>query len=232
MGERTFDDFDEYAKDYRAVHTQNIKLSGVDSFYFVEMKVKLLQQHEADGSLDVLDIGCGDGATQLYMHRVFPNWKLTGIDVSEKSISEAQGKNIANSNFKLYDGLQLPFENDCFDVVYIANVLHHIEPALHQKIMQEIIRVLKKEGRLYLFEHNPINPVTRHLVNTCIFDKDAVLLKHTYVHRLLSDNGFCAIKKNFILFFPRKKIGKLFIAFEKYLTWLPLGGQYFFRAKK
>jgi len=204
MGERTFDDFNEYAKDYRSVHTANIKISGVDSFYFVEMKVKLLQQYEKNGSLNVLDVGCGDGVTQFYMHRFFPGWQLTGIDVAEKSINEAREKNIPNSNFKLYDGLQLPFGNDNFDVVYIANVLHHIDFAMHKKIMQEINRVLKRDGRLYLFEHNPIYPVTRHLVNTCIFDKDAVLLKHTYVQQLLREHCFSAIKKNFILFFPRK----------------------------
>jgi ubiquinone/menaquinone biosynthesis C-methylase UbiE len=232
MGERTFDDFDEYARDYRSVHTENIAISGVDSFYFVEMKVKLLQQYEKNGYLNILDVGCGDGATELYMHRHFPNWKLTAIDVSEKSIKEARKKNIPNSIFKLYDGLQLPFDNDSFDVVYIANVFHHIDFAVHHKIMAEVTRVLKKEGRLYLFEHNPLNPVTRHLVNTCIFDKEAVLLKYSYIQQLLGESGFSAIKKSFIIFFPRKKIWKLLIAFEKYLTWLPFGGQYFFRAKK
>ena len=38
MSERSFDDFDEFANNYRNIHTQNVKLSGADSFYFAEMK--------------------------------------------------------------------------------------------------------------------------------------------------------------------------------------------------
>jgi hypothetical protein len=35
---------------------------------------------------------------------------------------------------------------------------------------------LKEDGHFIIFEHNPINPVTRHLVKNCPFDADAVLL--------------------------------------------------------
>ena len=61
MAERSFDDFDAYAKEYRGIHTENIKISGADSFYFAEMKVKLLQQLEGNVSLKALDVGCGEG---------------------------------------------------------------------------------------------------------------------------------------------------------------------------
>ncbi len=40
--------------------------------------------------------------------------------------------------------------------------------------------VLKKKGRVYIFEHNPYNPVTRYLVATCEFDRDAVLFKKKF----------------------------------------------------
>ena len=58
MQERTFDGFDDFAEDYRNIHTENIKISGADSFYFAEMKVKILQKWENDTALNVLDIGC------------------------------------------------------------------------------------------------------------------------------------------------------------------------------
>lgn len=35
---------------------------------------------------------------------------------------------------------------------------------------------LKQGGHFIIFEHNPVNPVTRHLVKNCPFDADAVLL--------------------------------------------------------
>lgn len=232
MNERTFDDFDEYAADYRSIHTENIKLSGVDSFYFARMKVQLLAASEKNTASKVLDIGCGDGATALFMQEYFPQWQVNGIDVSEKSIAVATGRKLSNASFSVYNGSQTSFANESFDIIFIAGVLHHINFDLHQVLIKEICRVLKKGGRLYLFEHNPLNPVTKHLVNTCVFDKDARLLKSNYAVKLLKENKLQMAQKQFIIFFPRKGILSKFIFLEKYLQWLPLGGQYFIRAVK
>jgi hypothetical protein len=83
-----------------------------------------------------------------------------------------------------------------------------------------------------LFEHNPLNPLTKYLVRTCVFDKDAKLLKNSYAIRLLKYNDFKILVKKFIIFFPRKGVLSKVIFLEKYLQWLPLGGQYFIVAKK
>lgn len=232
MSERSFDDFDAYAKDYRSIHTDNIKISGADSFYFAEMKVELLQQFENNIPLKILDVGCGDGVTEMYMNKYFSSWHISAIDISEPSIEEAKNKNIFNCNFQVYNGKQIPFADKSFDIVFMAGVLHHINPSLHNDLITEVIRVLKHGGRFYLFEHNPFNPITRHLVNTCIFDKDAKLLKSDYAIKLLHKKNLEITHKKFIIFFPRKSILSKLIFLEKYLQWLPLGGQYFIVANK
>ncbi len=232
MNERTFDDFDAHADGYRSVHTENIKLSGADSFYFARMKVELLKPSEKNSSLKVLDIGCGDGATELFMQQFFPQWQLFAVDVSEKSIDIAKARGLSAVEFKVYNGTETGFAADSFDIIFIAGVLHHVDFSLHHIILKEINRLLKPGGRLYLFEHNPLNPVTKYLVNTCVFDKEARLLKSSYTARLLKRASLKIEKKQFIIFFPRKgMLGKL-IFLEKYLQWLPLGGQYFIRALK
>jgi len=232
MNERTFDDFDEFADSYRDIHSANIKLSGADSLYFAEMKVRLLQQFENDESIKVLDIGCGDGATELFMQRYFSNWSVNGVDISEKSIIKAKKRGLSNAIFSVYNGTRVPVQDECFDIVFVAGVLHHVEYKFHSAIVKEIFRILKKGGRLYIFEHNPFNPITRYLVNTCVFDKDARLLKSNYTSRLLLKSGLKIKEKHFIIFFPRKGVFTRLIFLEKYLQWLPLGGQYFLRATK
>ncbi len=232
MQERTFDGFDDFAEDYRNIHTENIKISGADSFYFAEMKVKILQKWENDTALNVLDIGCGDGTTEIFIHKYFPGWEVTAVDISEKSIAKAIGKSIPNASFSVYDGLQVPVTPACFDIVFIAGVLHHVDFSLHQAITNEINRVLKKSGRVYLFEHNPLNPLTKHLVKTCVFDKDARLLYNSYSRKLLQKCGLIIKENPFIIFFPRKGFLSKFIFLEKYLQWLPFGGQYLIRAIK
>ena len=232
MSKRTFDDFDEFANDYRSIHSENIKFSGADSFYFAEMKVKNLKAFEENQFLNVLDVGCGDGTTEFFMQQYFSQWHIEGIDISAESIQMADGKKLPNAIFSVYNGLRIPFTDKKFDIVFMAGVLHHIDFGLHSALVKEIYRVLKKEGRLYLFEHNPLNPVTKHLVNTCIFDKNARLLQNSYTTPLLRKENFKINTKNFIIFFPRKGILSKLIFLEKYLIWLPLGGQYFIKAVK
>lgn len=232
MPERKFDEFDEFALEYRSVHSKNISISGADSFYFAEMKVKWLSAFEKNVPLKVLDLGCGDGTTALYFQQHFPQWKVTGIDISAKSIEQAKEKELPNAEFMVYDGEQIPFESEYFDVVFVAGVFHHVAFQYHSSLTAEIKRVMKSGARLYFFEHNPLNPLTRYLVNTCVFDKDAKLLRSNYAFNLLGRNGFANLKKRFIVFFPRKGWLASFIFLEKYLQLIPLGGQYVLMATK
>ena len=232
MPERKFDAFDEFALDYRKVHSKNVSISGADSNYFAEMKVKWLLAYEKNVPLKVLDLGCGDGTTASYFNQHFPQWKITGLDVSAKSIEQALDKTLPNAEFKVYDGEHIPFESATFDVVFVAGVFHHVAFKYHEQLAGEIFRVMKTGARIYFFEHNPLNPLTRYLVNTCVFDKDAKLLRSSYAVALLKRVGLVNVRKRFIIFFPRKGWLSAFLFLEKYLQKIPLGGQYVLVAKK
>jgi ubiquinone/menaquinone biosynthesis C-methylase UbiE len=232
MKDRIFDEFDSFAKEYREIHSENIKSFGADSYYFAEMRVKLLLDFEKNDSKKILDFGCGDGASEIYFQKYFSNWVISGIDVSGGSILEAKEKEIPNTSFSAFDGLNIPAEDNSFDVVFIAGVLHHVSFDLHNHIMKEINRVLKTGGHLYLFEHNPLNPLTKYLVKTCIFDKDAKLLHNRYTNKVLLKNGFIITHNFFIIFFPRTTFFKRLLPLEKFLKWVPFGGKYFIQATK
>jgi hypothetical protein len=64
------------------------------------------------------------------------------------------------------------------------------------------------------------------MVNTCPFDEDAVLLKPAYTKTLLQKTGFKSVKNHFTLFFPRGGVFKAFHFLEKFLSPIPIGGQY------
>jgi len=102
----------------------------------------------------------------------------------------------------------------------------------HASLLNEAKRVLKKGGRLYMFEHNPYNPGTQYLVKTCAFDGNAHLLTASHFKRLFRQGGFAINFINYIVFLPGWKWLKPFHALEKYFSWLPLGGQYFFGVTK
>lgn len=227
-------DFDDYAEDYREIHTRNVQaVSGTDSSYFGEYKIKIISQEENDKrKIRILDLGCGDGLNALFFEKCFDGMEYYGIDVSEESIKQAEKYSSSNIHFSVYDGSNIPFEENYFDIILLACVLHHVPHEQHFALLSECKRVLKKDGHLYIFEHNPINPVTRKIVKDCPFDADAVLVSSRRLKKMLSVIGYNKIAISYTIFFPRKSFFNTLLWMENWLKWLPLGGQYYIRSEK
>ena len=73
----------------------------------------------------------------------------TGVDNSEKLIKIAKEK-YPKADFKVASALELPFDNEEFDLIYSLAVLHHLPKDYHNIFVQEAKRVLKKNGILIL----------------------------------------------------------------------------------
>ncbi|HNV96870.1 MAG TPA: class I SAM-dependent methyltransferase [bacterium] len=230
-------EFDLFAKDYRKIHNENLKISGANSNYFTEYKILEVKRSEKGKKIEsIFDFGCGDGTSLVYFRKHFPSADLCGVDVSLKSIEEANSKNIKNSNIFLINNendLKNLIEDNKFDIIFISCVFHHIEDEnILNNILKECFRILKNDGVLYIFEHNPYNPMTRRIVKDCIFDKGIRLINPKKLKKLVLNNQFKNSSVNFTLFFPRFSIFKPFFIFEKFLIKLPIGGQYYIKAKK
>lgn len=225
--------FDRFAKDYRALHTKSLEITGAGSEYFSEYKVvEVLHKTANPTQGPILDFGCGDGTTLHYFRKFFPNHRLDGIDVSEESITLARAKGIANCSVAVFDGLKIPFDDNTFDIVFLANVLHHVPFEYHTIKLEECLRVLNKCGKIFIFEHNPINPVTRKIFNDCPFDKDATMIYSKSLRKNLQSAGFVNILTSYHLFFPRHKAFSFFHRFEERLAFMPIGGQYCLTGEK
>lgn len=95
-----------------------------------------------------LDLGCGPGETLI---RRFRSVEFTvGFDINFDYISSAKDNSLKDKHktiphnsvmFVQGEGMQLPFKNECFDLVILSQVLEHVND--DGKIIQEISRVLK-----------------------------------------------------------------------------------------
>jgi len=114
----------------------------------------------------ILDIGCGNG--RLYELLKEKNIFYVGIDNSEKLIEIARRKFEISSKFKIQnskpqflvaDALDLPFQNEEFNHVFMIAVLPHISSRkLQEKVLKNAYRVLKKEGHLFITCWNLFQP--------------------------------------------------------------------------
>ncbi len=98
-----------------------------------------------------LDLGCGGGRYSIALSLLGAG-HVTGVDVSETGIADAKMRaeklNITNTDFVVYDGDILPFEDETFDCIIWSGVLMHMEnPEL---AMQEVSRIVKKSGMIYM----------------------------------------------------------------------------------
>ena len=94
---------------------------------------------------EVLEIATGPG---LLAKHVAPAAKsMIATDYSDGMIEQARkGACPANLRFEVADAMALPYANNSFDVVLIANALHIVPDP--EKVLKEISRVLRTDGLL------------------------------------------------------------------------------------
>jgi len=227
-------EFDKFADEYRQFHRKNIRISGEEPEFFHEYKIKdtavLARACHLPSAPRILDFGAGVGNAVPYFHQHIPGCELTCLDVSRKSLAIAEKRFPNQARFVAFHGRHIPFPDDYFDLVFSACVFHHIPPAEHEPILQEWWRVLRLGGVAVVFEHNPYNPLTVHAVKTCPFDENAVLIPPRKLLWNMKQAGFVTAVHRYRIFFPGPL--QALRSLERYLTWLPLGAQYYVAARK
>ncbi len=229
-------EFDKFADDYERTLAESVSLSGERPDFFAEYKIIDIARWcgPLSGALGtpprVLDFGAGIGGSVPFVQKHLPGFDLTCLDVSRRSLGLAERRFPRMARFVHFDGFALPFPDNHFDVAFAACVFHHIPHDEHVGLLGELRRVLRVGGALFIFEHNPLNPLTVRVVNNCVFDKDAKLIRAGIMRQRMNSAGFAMLKTRYRIFFPNVLRGLR--PAEPALSWLPMGGQYYVRGVK
>lgn len=224
--------FDAHANTYSTDINKSLSKFGAEHDFFTHHKAWLIPHLlEQLGSplekLDILDVGCGTGNLHPLIVERFNS--VSGTDVSQSSLDVAAKVN-PNVTYKYYNGNLLPYPDAAFDVAFAICVFHHVPPAHWQSLANEMFRVTHPGGMVLILEHNPLNPLTRHIVRTCPLDADAVLLSAGRVKSILRKGGAVDVKFRSILNLPPK--GDLLRRLDVALGLLPVGAQYVVTGRK
>lgn len=105
-------------------------------YYELEKIIKSIEKYKTK-DIKILEIGAGTGWQVLELSKL--GYQVDAIDIDSSGYKDDRVWNIVD-----YDGVNIPFEDKKFDVVFSSNVLEHI-PHI-QEFQKEMQRVLKDDG--------------------------------------------------------------------------------------
>lgn len=219
-------DFDRFAEDYNRLLAEKTSFFSPSEEYFARYKVDLIRNQITAPVSRVLEYGCGIGRNIPFLQRAFPHASIVGTDISPASL-ELASHDCPEATFVLEN--EASQRLGLFDIIFVAGVFHHVPVEQRASVAATIAGRLAPGGSLFVFEHNPYNPVTRRIVNTCPYDDDAVLLTKTELGKILEKAALTVIRGAYCLFIPPKL--KVLARIEPYISLLPLGGQYWVQAQ-
>ncbi|MCX7861806.1 MAG: class I SAM-dependent methyltransferase [Bacteroidales bacterium] len=94
----------------------------------------------------MLEIGCGTGHWTSYFATF--GFAIIAIDISKHMLEIATKKNIPNTTFQIASAEQIPYCNDSFNFTAAITVLEFCSNP--QKVLQEIYRITKHNGKILL----------------------------------------------------------------------------------
>ena len=103
---------------------------------------KMSDFYKLKGNSKILDIGCGKGYLLYDFLKILPNAEVQGIDISKYAIENS--KDEIKENLTVGNAINLPYEDNYFDLVISINTLHCLEAPNLFKSLKEIERVGKQ----------------------------------------------------------------------------------------
>lgn len=133
-----------------------------------------------DKKINVLEIGCGCGATLSHIRKLYSNSNVYGIELVEDVANLGKFMaNIITGNFEEMD--ELPYEEESLDYVICGDVLEHLRDPYGA--MKKIRKYMKKDGKIITSIPNLMNmSIIVNLLKGYFTYREAGLLDKTHIH--------------------------------------------------
>jgi len=180
-----------------------------------KIKLALIEAASIPAGIKVLDFGCCTATLTIMVKEMYPEAKVTGIDVDREILDRATQK-LKEKKLDIflldYDGKEFPFQRNAFDRTLSCLVFHHLDTDTKQNMLAEIFRVLNKDGQLFIADFGRSKSCIQRTLFNIIRGLDG--FKSTDANakgllpELISDAGFenVAIKTRFKTMFGEVQI--------------------------
>jgi ubiquinone/menaquinone biosynthesis C-methylase UbiE len=113
---------------------------------------EIIESIELDNK-NILELGCGAASNTRVIAQTGNNRNITALEVDEiQHEKNLLINDLPNVKFVLSGAQEIPLQDSSIDVVFMFKSLHHVPYELIPKAFEEIKRVLKPNGFLYISE--------------------------------------------------------------------------------
>ncbi|MFA5260454.1 MAG: class I SAM-dependent methyltransferase [Candidatus Omnitrophota bacterium] len=100
----------------------------------------------------ILDLGCGRGRISAFF--VSYGMNVVGLDIN--SYEEMRKHESQDLKFVIGSAGEMPFQQHSFDLIFSCSAMQYLD---HELVFNELARVIKMGGYVYLHENMPNNPI-------------------------------------------------------------------------
>lgn len=140
----------------------------------------------------VLDLGAGTGIMSEFAYACRNDLQYSAVDPAEgmlKFSAEYIQTHKAHAE-------KLPFDESSFEAILIGEALHHFSDV--EKSMQEIVRILKKEGKLFIYEFDSSTFMGKNLCRVeKILGEPGNFFSPEILKQVLERHGFSVVISQF-----------------------------------
>ena len=168
-------------------------------------KRRLIHHANIQPQMKVLDLGCGTGTLTLMLKRAHPEAQITGLDGDSEVLDIARNKS-RDADIQWDEGLasSIPYPDSAFDRVVTSLVIHHLVTDDKRRAFEEVYRVLKPNGELYVLDFGaPHSSLTRFMTKYMRRLEEAADNFDGLIPRFVAEAGFGSVKEaeNFVTVF-------------------------------
>lgn len=158
----------------------------------------------------ILDFGTGSGIFAIHLRDQNKSNAIEAVDAQEDKSennpnfvdSRKQQKEIWTKfgkeykiNFSHYDGRNISFEDESFDIVTAYAVLEHVPPVDLDFVVKELKRILKKGGLLFIFRCPRKLALVEHLAKILGLGHHDLLFSDAEMKSIVSKSGLIFVEK-------------------------------------
>lgn len=246
----------ELKENYYINGAKNILINKVNIYidYLNFSEINIFFRFSLKSKMNILDLGCGLGDKTVIVKNMFPFSNVYGIETTINDCSynkkfppykifEKIYPIMTNNfyiDFTLYDGYNLNFPNNTFDIIFLYAVIEHISPNNRKNFISNISKKIKKDGYIVITRCPRYYSLIEFISRKFKFGAHEWVLKKDDLLNLFDGNLFeVAVFKQLsnVPANPKKitnKISFLLICLDKFLNFIkwPFASDYFLIIKK